>query len=751
MAYQTGAARESAGFEAEVPLRAERGRAGWRVLLSGRCDGVRSDESGGLVVEELKLLSGERPGAALREAAGIQASLYAWMLEQERGIPCRPELVWLGLEGVRAREPAARSREWVLAFLDAAIDREIALAGAEEAERARRRAAAHAVAFPFATPRPGQAEIVSAAERALEAREQLLLEAPTGLGKTAAVLTAALRHALANDLRLFVLTSRTLQQRLALETLERVAPPGVRVAARLRNKSRMCATGDLQCHEELCGYARTHRQAVAEQGLIAQAFSRGVALPDRVFELGRAHGACPFELMAESARAACVTVADTNYAFDPAAALPELRDPAALAHSVLVIDEAHALPVRARDALTARLGAAEIRAEVERIASGSTALHARQRGLAEALARTIEEQVNAAIGEIPLGCAAGGFSEREGDALRGELEAAVDETFIALDGAPALGPHAAFLDLAFRSLAFLGTPSDGTHRALAGRAHGDAYLERTCVDPAPELARVLGAAHGVIAMSATLSPPEWHASLLGLDPKRLAFERVAGEDRGERLRVVIDPKVATTFESRARENAKLARRIAALAEAVPGNVLVVGPSFAWLAQLARALEDAHRLVALERPGADPRDRESWLAALRGASGVLALAVAGGAFTEGFDTSGLGLRAIAVLGPCLPAVNARRELERAHYEETCGDGFALAYALPGMTRVIQSVGRLLRQDGDRGVVALFGERFVREPYRSLLPDAWLRGGSAEDLVGDPARVARAFFASERASD
>jgi Rad3-related DNA helicase len=131
-------------------------------------------------------------------------------------------------------------------------------------------------------------------------------------------------------------------------------------------------------------------------------------------------------------------------------------------------------------------------------------------------------------------------------------------------------------------------------------------------------------------------------------------------------------------------------------------------------------------------------------ALRGTSGVLGLAIAGGALAEGFDTSGLGLRAVAVLGPCLPAPDARRELEREYYEESQGDGFSVAYALPGMTRVIQSAGRLLRQDDDRGVIALYGARFLREPYRSLLPGAWLRGGEPEDLVGDPARAAREFF-------
>jgi len=746
VAYQRESLATVAGFEAEVAVRGARGQMGWRVTLGGRCDGLRPVEEGaGWVVEELKHVGHGAPSRALREAASVQAALYAWMLERTRGASCRAELIWLCQGVITAREPALLSRDKALDWLDAAIARAIAESVATHEELTRRRAAAPLVSFPFAQLRRGQAEIEDAALRALSAREHLLLEAPTGLGKTAAVLTTALRFALANDLRLFVLTSRTLQQRLALDTLRRIAPPGVRVAAHLRNKAAMCATGELQCHEQLCGFARTHRAALEEHALLARALASGIAAPDDVFALGQAHGACPFELMSDVARAACATVADANYAFDPVVALPELRDSEQLARSILVIDEAHSLPARAREARSAKLSASMLREAVAQIALGSSPAHARMRESAEQLASALDAQVRDAVGDARDACVLGGFSAGDAADLRVLLDASFGEVLDDLDGAPALGPHAAFLGLAVAALAFLDTPTAGTHRALAGRASGDAFLERTCIDPAPDLARALGSAHSVIAMSATLSPAEWHASLLGLDPKRLAVARIAGESRAERLRVVIDAKLQNTFEARSRELPKLAKRLCALADATPGNVLVVAPSFAWLAQLARALEDAGREVACERPGADERARDRWATALRGERGVLALAIAGGALTEGFDTSGLGICAVAVLGPCLPAVDPRRELEREYYDETYGDGFALAYALPGMTRVIQSAGRLLRQDDDRGVIALYGARFLREPYRSLLPDAWLRGADAEELVGDPARAARSFFA------
>jgi Rad3-related DNA helicase len=109
-----------------------------------------------------------------------------------------------------------------------------------------------------------------------------------------------------------------------------------------------------------------------------------------------------------------------------------------------------------------------------------------------------------------------------------------------------------------------------------------------------------------------------------------------------------------------------------------------------------------------------------------------------------DYAGAGLGAVAVVGPCLPAASTRRALLAEHFEERFDRGFELAYAVPGMIRVVQSAGRLLRTGADRGVIALYDRRFLREPYRSLLPEEWLAGRTPEDLRGDPAAVARRFF-------
>jgi DNA excision repair protein ERCC-2 len=177
---------------------------------------------------------------------------------------------------------------------------------------------------------------------------------------------------------------------------------------------------------------------------------------------------------------------------------------------------------------------------------------------------------------------------------------------------------------------------------------------------------------------------------------------------------------------------------------VPGNCLALFPSHAFLERVRDALPPLERTLRCQARGDGEPERSALLSELRRRRDLLVFAVAGGGLAEGVDYAGAGLAAVAVVGPCLPAPGTRRALVAERLEEGTGRGFELAYAVPGMTRVIQSAGRLLRTGAERGVIALYDRRFLREPYRGLLPEEWLAGGAPEDLAGDPAQVARAFF-------
>lgn len=717
-----------------MPLHETLVHRGWTVTLHGRADGVRAEEAGWRV-EELK--SGES-----NPLWPLQAALYARMLERARGGPVRAELVRLG-GAAPTREPVELGPDAVERALRTALDAVLGALERRSAALAAGRAAAEAVRFPFSALRPGQGEIVARVERALAERELLLLEAATGSGKTAAVLTPAVRFALATGRRLVVLTASTLQQHLAVETLRRIAPGRLQLAVRLRAKARMCARGDLLCHESICACAAGYAAKRAAGALVARAFDvHGLALPDPIFTLGVSAEACPYELQLDAAREAPVTVCDLNYAIDPAVALPELRDPAQLRDTIFVADEAHQLPDRARAALSVSLGGGLLRDAAAAGALGSGALHRELRALAEALRARLAETV-ADAGVVP----GGDFAPHEPpEEALSELSEAFGALALAaarsLAGAPA-GPLAPLFALAFQLQRFLAPHGPG-FVSLAGTSDGEPALERFCRDPAPALGRWFAGCHAWIGCSATLSPPELYAGSLGLARERAAHARIPGADRSAQRAVVIDAGVTTSDAARAREAPRIARRLTALAAAVPGNCLALFPSHALLERVRAALPEHQRTLRCQAPGDGERERSALIDELRRRSDLLVFAVAGGGLAEGVDYAGAGLGAVAVLGPCLPAASTRRALVAEHLDECMGRGFELAYAVPGMVRVVQSAGRLLRTGADRGVIALYDRRFLREPYRSLLPDEWLAGKAAEDLCGDPAEVARRFF-------
>ncbi len=714
----------------------------WSVTLRGRADGVRPD-GGGWRVEELK--SGDARADAAARTFQLQAALYARMLEAARGGPVSAELVWLGgTQPIRERvelEPAATERA-----LRAALEPTIAAVERRSAARAAERRAADEIRFPFPSLRAGQAEILAHVERALAERELLLLEAATGSGKTAAVLTPALRFALATGRRLVVLTASTLQQHAIVETLRRLAPGRLQLATRLRAKARMCARGDLLCHETICEHARDYAEKRTHGELVARCFdAEGLALPDAVFALGSEARACPFELQLDAAREAPVTVCDLNYAIDPLSTGPELRDPARLRDTIFVIDEAHQLPERARAARSVALGGRDVRAAIEAGSLGSSALHRELRELAETLAAQLQQTA----------LEAGARPEHDERVHEPPAEAlsALSEAFGALSlraartlaGTPA-GPLAPLFTLAFqldRFAASLGSGEPG-FVSLVGFAEGEPSFERYCRDPSPALGRLFESCYAAIGCSATLSPAELYVAALGLPRERAVHARIAPEDRSARRAVVIDAGVSTAEAQRTREAPRIARRLAALCAAVPGNCLALFPSHAFLERVHAALPAGARRVLRQERREGESERSRIVNELRRSHDLLVLAVAGGGLAEGVDYAGAQLGAVAVIGPCLPSPSTRRALLAEHFDEHFDRGFEFAYALPGMTRVVQSAGRLLRTGSDRGVIALYDRRFLREPYRSLLPEEWLGGGAPEDLRGDPAVVARRFF-------
>jgi len=761
--HQERARTADPSYRSELPLSAQLEHAGRAIRVEGRADGVRALPDGSLLVEELKSAAGALPRPAEQlTLERLQVELYAFLLALQAGVAVRAELVWLATDGAEGVAVAARESVPVdLARIEARL-REllgglVAEAAWREALAEQRRSQAGALAFPFASERPGQGAIAEAVAHALAEGRHLLLEAPTGIGKTIAVLLPALRHAFARGGRVLLLTSRGSQQHGALSALARIAPPGSAAAAALRPKRELCATGTLLCDAEHCAFARDFGRKLSEGDVLGRLLAgEPVLRPAAALAAGREAEVCPHALAHAAAREAALTVADYNYALDPAVMLPELGPRERQGDVVLLLDEAHQAPDRARDARSCRIARPRLLQLVDAAAAGGAPAHATLREAARALAEGVAEIARDA---------AGGDAEGDGElewelgpaALASEREALAHaaaryleyrlETRTLVAGDPIL--EATREVFAFG--AALESAGPGVATSVAWR-RGAPELRLHCLEPERDLGALFARCRAVVAFSATLQPFALRRELLGLPEERTDTLALPTPFPRQRRAVVIEPRADTRFRSRARESPRLARRLAAFAASVPGHVLALAPSFAWIEALRAELALPGRIVLAQASGDGPAERERLLGALAAEPEppVLLLAAAGGFFGEGVEWPGR-LAGVAVLGPCLPPPDLARELLRRRYEERFGaeEGFALAYALPGMTRVIQGAGRLIRSERDRGVVALYDRRFLAEPWRSLLPAEWMDGGEPEDRVGDPARVARTFFSTTEA--
>ncbi|MFL6195805.1 MAG: helicase C-terminal domain-containing protein [Thermoanaerobaculia bacterium] len=751
--YQEKALEGDPSYRREVVVSHSFEHRGWQVHVQGRADGIRREADGTLVVEEIKSV---RRGGALpppvRESYQRQALLYAWMLAQTEPAPVRAELI---LIAIGTNETEREPLEPDLKALDIAVRRRVnSLIYAWEAEQRRatqRREAAERLAFPYREMRPGQELILAAVETAVANREHLLLQAATGIGKTVAALYPALRYALAQGKRLFILTAKNTQQEMAAAVLNLLNQEEAFRSLRLRAKAKMCANDQILCHEEYCRFAKDYGLKLATTGLLGRIYDAHAAIePDDIFLAAREAEVCPFEVSLELSGRVQVTVCDYNYVFDPYVSLSGFAADEDLSDVLLVIDEVHNLVDRGRGYYSPELSSTAARRAAEAVGRWGEPIHLRIENLCLRLAALIDDIVADALEEGPMGDRALEWPLPEDRfwRLRPELDSAFIDYLEHQRETRNFRPEDPFVELYFEFLRFLNglMVSDAAFSHYVEYRKGESRLKVLCKDPSRFLGGVINRAHAAIGLSATLSPPEFYTGLLGFEAGRTAFVEIPNPFPVENRRVVIDPTVATVYRERPANYDRIAERLAGFADSVPGNCLALFPSYAFLAEVTGRMRMRNKRVLVQRQADSELERNLLLQALRSAvfGDILLVAVAGGVFAEGVDYPGEVLKAVAIVGPCLPAMTLEQKLLKDYYQDRFERGFEYSFVVPGMTRVVQAAGRLIRSPEDTGVIALFDQRFLYSPYRDYLPADWLTDEGAGALVGDPAEAAEEFF-------
>ena len=744
---QAERARTNPGYTAERWLTHAFTHGAQKITVSGRADGFAFGPPA--LIEEIKTAYFVDD---LRRALDrnvhhpykLQLRTYGYLHQLDYG--SEPELQLLLVDArtrARVEYPVALDHAEYEAWLERRLTELTVEQAAFEATVQRRKREAKRFTFPFAEARPGQRELMTKVEENLKPGSRLLVQAPTGLGKTAGVAFPSLREAMARGQKTIYLTPKNSQFEVAEDAVRRLAAVGTKVRAlTLHAKAKMCFKEEVLCNPDYCEFAKDHYTKMAARDVVNETARADHLTAEVIKESAARFEVCPFDLQMESVRHVDLVIGDYNYVFSPRSSTARLTFNGHAAQTKrggpnLIVDEVHNLPARAQDYFSAGLSAAalgemltavpeNLRDAADHVNEALAALLARvqdddqrprrielepeaTRPLAaraqELLGRHLAS-ANPLVPADPVVRAANQVSE-----FTGALEAVGEEFFVTWTPDP------------------------------ARRTNGN--LRLTCCDASAWLRENYAGFNAVIGFSATLKPFAYYAQLTGFDGEGLVTAEFETPFPAENRKILVIPQVSTKMRDRARNYAKISGAIERILGVRPGNYFVFFPSFDFLNQvLAQTNLPGFRVIAQTRDLRRDRVNEI-LNQLREGVPTVVFAVQGGVFAEGVDYPGDVLIGAIIVGPALPSFDFERELLREYYEKKHGRGFDYAYTYPAMARVIQSAGRVIRSGTDRGLIVLMDRRFTEAAYVDAMPRDWLSQGDLRSnaILGD----VRAFWA------
>ena len=697
-------------WQSEAPVSRDIELDGHILRVQGRADAVSIAED--LVrVQEIKTTA-RNPAAIMKYDYPVhwaQAEIYAALFCLNNGVDsAEVRLVYARLDGAKREFSEDYEASTLIKLLMGYVRLYMGWIVAVDDWKASSRVTLETLGFPYEDYRDGQKEMARAVFRAMKRGSNVVIEAPTGIGKTAASLYGALR-ALGKGYitAIFYLTARTTGRRAAEDALDRMRAQGLTLrSVTITAKEKCCLLEKQDCmgYPHAMGYYDRRRDALKEavrmQKLDAEA----------IRDMAVAHGLCPFELSLDISETADVIICDYNYALDPRVRIKRYFD--AKSKAGLLVDEAHNLPDRAREMLSASLSGRRLYELRKRIASfegGESPMVVLMTELLKAL-RCDEDQEPEALSELPEGIV---------EAARRFAEAAAELQSPEPDVREFVFDVQWFVNVSRRF-------DDACYRAMAIPQDRWLFVQLWCFDPSKHMRRALSRVGGAALFSATLAPMYFYAAQLGADGEADDMLQLESPFPRENLKVFRLP-VSVSLRDRERTKNAVAQVIHAMAEAKPGNYIACFPSYAYMTLVFRfyrmlwpyddaICQEAHMSEAARMAFIDrfkPAPQKS----------MVAFIVLGGVFSEGVDLPDDRLSGAAIVTTGMPQLSFERETLRQLLDDADDGGLEAAYVYPGLRRVLQAAGRVIRTETDRGVVILMDARYRQENYKELMPPHW----------------------------
>ncbi|TQV70111.1 ATP-dependent DNA helicase [Exilibacterium tricleocarpae] len=725
---------------AEYPVEVTIERRGYRLRLGGRLDLLHPQHTPPLL-EEIKTTYS--PPAELADSQRFlhwsQLKVYGYCyLRQHNEAPATLDLgmVWYDLLADRVhRQQQTADRAALEAFCLPLIDAYLDWHELIARRRAQMLDSAARLAFPFPDYRRGQRQLAVAVFRSLRDSDSLLAEAPTGIGKTVSSVFPAVKVMGEKHIdQVTYLTAKKQGRAVVADCLALLRRGGLQMTALvLQAKNDICECrnggcerdGEGNCPLLLGFYDRlpTARRALLEQDVIDSAAVRRSAAEHRL---------CPFELSLQLLPWVQFVVADFNYVFDPLVGLTYFRDSGGwnkeLPHNKsrqsgagehrigLLVDEAHNLVERSRDMYSVQFS----RADVQRIALLCKSSHPRLERAVKGVARAISRWAK------PLPAGTSVTAEKPQTLTRAveKVKAVID--LLSQQGVRFPDAFGEWVPEIYRYLK-VDALEDTVYRTVTERQparRGDICVTRKCLDASRFLTDIYARFHGGVLFSGTLRPAFFFRRVLGLQPQT-GYLTLPSPFTPDQQGVFVCEYIDTRYRHRAAGVEGIVLLIAAACQSRRGNYLVFFPSYQYLDQVFAGFVARYPDTAVVRqaPAASDASRARFLAHFEGAGATVGFAITGGIYGEAVDYVGDRLTGVIAVGVGLPQINPQRQLIRDYYQGEGLDGFDYAYRYPGMTRVLQTAGRVIRRETDRGIILLADHRFSEPFYRHLFPGHW----------------------------
>ena len=707
-------------YMAEVPLKKETEYEDVVIVVEGRADGIFS-ENGETSIDEIKGIYGNVE--KLQEPIAVhraQAMCYGWIYAEKQNLDSIGiQMTYANLDTEEIRRFQERlTREELEIWYGNLLDAYHKWISWQIKWKRERNASMEKLEFPFAY-REGQRQMVSSVYHSISSGKQIFIQAPTGVGKTMSTIFPAVRAVgEGKGETVFYLTAKTITRTVAEEAYGILQEKGLRFKVlTLTAKEKLCFCEKTECNPQNCPYAEGHydriNDAVYELWTTQNTYER---------ETLRNHAekwhVCPFEMSLDLALWVDGVICDYNYVFDPNVHLKRFFGEGVKGNYIFLIDEAHNLVERGREMYSAAICKEDILEVKKKVKNYSP-------GLSRAL-----EKVNRQLLELKKTCEKYEILENPGAVSLGMLQV-MGELDKFLEEPPNEEVVDEILDFYFCVRDFLNIDELVDENYVVYTENGEDgkfWMKLFCVNPAANLGAFLGKGISTVFFSATLLPMTYYRKLLSVREDDYGIYVQSPFDRKKRC-ILIGYDVSSRYTRRNYEEyRRIAEYIARTIWQKKGNYMAFFPSYRLMEEVKAVYEtefsvDWVRCIS-QTSGMNEREKEEFLEEFSNQDGTLVgFCVMGGVFSEGIDLMGDRLIGAIVVGTGLPQIGTEREILKNYYDTRGENGFDYAYRYPGMNKVLQASGRVIRTQEDIGMILLLDERFRNTDYRSLFPVEW----------------------------